>query len=86
MTDFDSQARVTRVIEGLQAFADEMHAKGIHVGIGSPPICAACRQDWPCAHERRGQRPTDVYRQGNASDNGKGSNLPPAPLAKEPSE
>lgn len=47
------QDRINQVFAGLENFAAEMRAKGIHVGLGTPPVCVTCDQDWPCTHERR---------------------------------
>lgn len=37
------------LLVGLQGFADEMKAKGIHVGLGADPRCVTCGEAWPCA-------------------------------------
>lgn len=34
-------------------FAEEMRAKGIHVGLGTPPACVICGT-WPCATLSKG--------------------------------
>lgn len=34
------------------AFTAAMAAQGIHVGIGSPPLCAVCDVPYPCAEVR----------------------------------
>jgi len=33
----------------VQSFIEEMREQGIHVGLGAPPRCVTCGDDWPCA-------------------------------------
>jgi hypothetical protein len=44
----DLTAAFVRVMRDLAGFAEDMRAKGIHVGIGSDPYCVTCGQRWPC--------------------------------------
>lgn len=36
------------IVANARAFGDEMKAQGIHVGVGSPPLCVICAVPWPC--------------------------------------
>lgn len=36
-------------LAAARGFAAEMRAQGIHVGLGSPPLCVVCDVPWPCA-------------------------------------
>lgn len=40
--------RAAAAVRGAAAFGAEMKAQGIHVGVGSPPICVVCEIAWPC--------------------------------------
>lgn len=37
------------LLAATRAFADELRDQGVHVGMGTPPVCIVCRVDWPCA-------------------------------------
>lgn len=45
---------IQRIQNGLKGFAEEMRAKGIHVGMGRDPRCVTCGEAWPCSTERQG--------------------------------
>ena len=50
----DQAHRMADAIIGATADYDAaLKANGIHVGRGSPPICAVDDEAWPCAHARR---------------------------------
>lgn len=44
----DTPPEITRLLGGVQSFADEMREKGIHVGLGANPRCVTCGESWPC--------------------------------------
>lgn len=40
---------VTQILGGIQSFAEEMRAKGIHVALGTNyPVCVTCGRPFPC--------------------------------------
>lgn len=39
----------------MQDFVAEMNLKQIHVGVGTPAVCAACGELWPCSGATPGQ-------------------------------
>lgn len=41
-------AAIRKGREQVGNFADEMRAKGIHVGLGANPRCVTCGERWPC--------------------------------------
>lgn len=43
---------ISRIVEGVKSFAQEMHDQGIHVGLGREPRCVVDGEPWPCSHER----------------------------------
>lgn len=45
----DPVTAISEKVKAARAFAEEMQEQGIHVGLGSPPVCVTCGNDWPCA-------------------------------------
>lgn len=43
-----AEGMMTVLTANARAFGGEMKAQGIHVGVGSPPICVVCEIAWPC--------------------------------------
>lgn len=43
---------ITAALGRVNNFITALKRDGIHVGIGNPPVCAACDQPWPCSHEQ----------------------------------
>lgn len=64
-----AESEALRLLRGVQNFADDMRAQGIHVGLGRAARCVVDDEPWPCEHERQrqssaasssgGQRPKD---------------------------
>lgn len=53
MTDLPNDPlvkEVSRVLAGLDVWAEQMRARGIHVGLGAVPLCVCvnCGKPWPC--------------------------------------
>ena len=57
MSDAQSEfiTEFNRIQRGVKTFADEMRAKGIHVGMGAKPLarCVCCGEPWPCTASKR---------------------------------
>lgn len=49
----DPEQATKKVLASVQAFADDMRAKGIHVGLGSR--CVTCSEVWPCSDSQTGR-------------------------------
>ncbi len=43
----------------VEGFSNEMREKGIHVGLGSPPVCVTCRKPWKKCQGRVSGSPLD---------------------------
>lgn len=40
---------IARAQQGVSNFADDIKAKGIHLGLGADPVCVTCGEKWPCS-------------------------------------
>lgn len=44
--------RLSDIVNGASAFAEEMRSQGIHVGFGNPARCVVDGEVYPCAAAR----------------------------------
>jgi hypothetical protein len=44
----DAWSSFAAIAHKARGFLEALREQGIHIGIGSPPHCAACEQPWPC--------------------------------------